>query len=418
MTAPTGPNAAPPGYYMLFLLNDQGVPSVAKFVKLQQGGTLGGCGTPPPADLAPPTVSLTAPGPGKVAGTIDVKASASDDRGVVGVQLRRAATLLADDTSSPYEASWNTTTVPDGTYTLSATARDASGKTATASVTVTVENTDTDGPAVVITNPAAGANVTGVAPVTAAASDPSGVSQVQFRVDGANIGGPDTSAPFSIAWGSINVPNGSHSLTAVARDALGNERTSAGVSVNVNNQDGAPVDALPPKKPPQNTPNNPGGNNPGGNGPGGNGPGGTNAAPSFSRLRLTPATFRQGGLTTISFRLTEAAKVRVSFEQRLPGRRAAGRCVRPRKGTRPNCTRYVGLRPTMTINGKPGANTLSFRGKLSRTRKLAPGRYRVTLVATDSAGKRSRAARANLRLLERAPKGRASSATALALSWF
>ena len=33
------PNAAPPGYYMLFLLNDQGVPSVAKFVKLQAAGS-------------------------------------------------------------------------------------------------------------------------------------------------------------------------------------------------------------------------------------------------------------------------------------------------------------------------------------------------------------------------------------------
>ena len=28
------PNVAPPGYYMLFLLNDKGVPSVAKFVRL------------------------------------------------------------------------------------------------------------------------------------------------------------------------------------------------------------------------------------------------------------------------------------------------------------------------------------------------------------------------------------------------
>ena len=37
--APPNANAAPPGYYMLFLLNDQGVPSMAKFVKLTTGGT-------------------------------------------------------------------------------------------------------------------------------------------------------------------------------------------------------------------------------------------------------------------------------------------------------------------------------------------------------------------------------------------
>ena len=37
ITAPSA-NVAPPGPYMLFLLNDQGVPSVADFVKLQTGG--------------------------------------------------------------------------------------------------------------------------------------------------------------------------------------------------------------------------------------------------------------------------------------------------------------------------------------------------------------------------------------------
>ena len=39
LIAPPNANAAPPGYYMLFLLNDQGEPSIAKFVKLTTGGT-------------------------------------------------------------------------------------------------------------------------------------------------------------------------------------------------------------------------------------------------------------------------------------------------------------------------------------------------------------------------------------------
>ncbi len=38
LSAPPNVNAAPPGWYMLFLLNDQGVPSVAKFVRLRPGG--------------------------------------------------------------------------------------------------------------------------------------------------------------------------------------------------------------------------------------------------------------------------------------------------------------------------------------------------------------------------------------------
>ena len=188
VTAPTGRNAAPPGYYMLFLLNDQGVPSVAKFVKLEEDGPSAAA-----ARRRPPTPhrrrsACSRPPAGTVAGTIDVTATASDDRGVVGVQFRLDGALLADDTKSPYSTTWNTTSASDGPHTLTATARDAAGKTATASRAVTVENTDTDGPLVGINTPAAGATVTGVIAVGAAAGDPSGVSQVQFKVDGANIG--------------------------------------------------------------------------------------------------------------------------------------------------------------------------------------------------------------------------------------
>lgn len=32
--APTSPNRAPPGYYLLFILNGNNVPSVGKFVRL------------------------------------------------------------------------------------------------------------------------------------------------------------------------------------------------------------------------------------------------------------------------------------------------------------------------------------------------------------------------------------------------
>jgi galactose oxidase len=35
VTAPASGNVAPPGYYLLFLLNGSGVPSVAKFVRLK-----------------------------------------------------------------------------------------------------------------------------------------------------------------------------------------------------------------------------------------------------------------------------------------------------------------------------------------------------------------------------------------------
>jgi hypothetical protein len=418
VTAPTGPNAAPPGYYMLFLLNDQGVPSVAKFVKLQQGGTLGGCGTAEPPDLAPPTVNLVSPQNGQVAGTIQMRATASDDRGVARVEFRVDGDLIESDSSSPYIIDWHTSEVTDGPHTVTATAIDVKNKQSLPSTAlVNVENTDTDGPSVSITAPAAGSTVTGVKQITASASDPSNVSQVEFQVDGIRIGAPDPSSPYSVQWGSINVANGQHTLTAVARDTLGNQSTSTPVTVDVQNEEGDPVNALPPKK----TPTNPGGGGGGGGGTGGGGGGGNptapDLAPTLSRLKLSQASFRKGKSTTISFRLSEVAKVKLSFERKLSGRRVHGRCVKPSKSARPNCTRYSKLRTTMTVPGKAGTNSLVFRGRLSRTRVLDVGRYRLTLVATDSTGKRSAAGQLGFKLLERASTARAHAVRAIVLDW-
>ena len=58
---------------------------------------------------------------------------------------------------------------------------------------------------------------------------------MQFKLDGANLGAEDTTSPYSVTWNSTTATNGSHTLTAVARDAAGNSTTSAGVSVTVNN---------------------------------------------------------------------------------------------------------------------------------------------------------------------------------------
>jgi hypothetical protein len=71
--------------------------------------------------------------------------------------------------------------------------------------------------------------------VTASASDDVGVTSVQLRLDGADLGPEDTSAPYSAAWDTTGVANGSHTLTAVARDAAGNATTSDPVTVTVSN---------------------------------------------------------------------------------------------------------------------------------------------------------------------------------------
>ena len=192
-------------------------------------------------DVTPPTVNITAPAAGNVSGTINVTANASDNVGVVGVQFQlNGANLGAEDLASPYSISWNTTTSPNGNYTLTAIARDAAGNTTTSTGVAVTINNDTQAPTVNITAPAAG-TVTGTINVTATAADNVGVAGVQFLLDGANLGTEDVASPFSISWNTATATNGNHTLTARARDAAGNTTTSVGVIVTASNDNQAPT---------------------------------------------------------------------------------------------------------------------------------------------------------------------------------
>jgi hypothetical protein len=66
VTAPPNGNIAPPGYYMLFLLNSSGVPSVAEFVKL---GSLGGNPAPTVSTISPTSGNANGGTPVTITGT-------------------------------------------------------------------------------------------------------------------------------------------------------------------------------------------------------------------------------------------------------------------------------------------------------------------------------------------------------------
>src|SRR5207245_2951224 len=175
-------------------------------------------------DTTPPSVSVTAPvGGASVSGTVSITASASDNVGVVGVQFKLdGANLGVEDTTAPYAVSWKTLGTANGSHTLTAVARDAAGNVATsAGVAVTVSN-DTIPPTVSITAPAPAATVSGTVSVTANATDNVGVAGVQFKLDGVNLGVEVVTAPYAVSWNTLGAANGSHTLTAVARDAAGN----------------------------------------------------------------------------------------------------------------------------------------------------------------------------------------------------
>ncbi len=67
-------------------------------------------GYTPPPDTAPPTASLTSLADGStVSGTVVVDVSASDNVGVVNVDLYVDGALFASDASAPYSFAWDTT---------------------------------------------------------------------------------------------------------------------------------------------------------------------------------------------------------------------------------------------------------------------------------------------------------------------
>ena len=101
-------------------------------------------GPPPPADTETPVATIVAPASGStLTEVVTVSVQATDNVGVTRVELMAGTTSLGNSasTSTPYAFRWDTTTVPNGTYTLQAHAWDAAGHDGvSAPLTVTVAN--------------------------------------------------------------------------------------------------------------------------------------------------------------------------------------------------------------------------------------------------------------------------------------
>jgi len=183
--------------------------------------------TPAAPDVTAPTASISAPANGAfLKGTITVSANASDNVGVTKVEFYKDADAVpyATDTSSPYDASLDTTTLTDGAHTLTVKAFDAAGNvTTSATVSVTVDNTL---PSVTITSPSNNARVSRNTTVTIAAnaSDAIGVTKVEFLVNNV-LKCTDTISPYTCAWAVPSGPNINYSLQAKVYDAAGNTAT-------------------------------------------------------------------------------------------------------------------------------------------------------------------------------------------------
>ena len=200
--------------------------------------TLTGLGLP---DTVAPTAPTDLSAVGAV-GSVNLSWSASsDDVGVTRYNVHRSTTsgFTPSETTKvgqPSTTSFTDTGLPAGTHYYVVTAQDAVGNTSApsneASATATA---DTVAPTVSVTAPSNGATVAGTVNVTASASDNVGVAGVQLKLDGANLGSEVVTTPYTTTWDTTKVSNGSHALTAVARDAAGNTTTSSAVTVTVSN---------------------------------------------------------------------------------------------------------------------------------------------------------------------------------------
>jgi hypothetical protein len=194
-------------------------------------------------DNAAPSVSLNSV-PNTLSGVVTLSATASDaETGVGTVELQYAPTGTSSWVSvcvtgtSPFACRFDTTKVTDGSYDVRAIASDNAGNTTTSAVQkkVTVNNSLAS---VSVESP--GAYVSGSIVLSANANSSNGIASValQYAVHG---GGSwtaictDPSSPYSCAWVTTALSDGSYDLRAVMTDTKGIVTTSATISTTLDN---------------------------------------------------------------------------------------------------------------------------------------------------------------------------------------
>ena len=199
-----------------------------------------GAGTLDPASCSPPPDVTLPSAPTGLGVSVSTPTSvsltwspATDNVGVAGYGLYLDGTRLRDTqgTSATFGGLMCGTT-----HFFGIDAVDAAGnRSGVTTVTATTAACDTTPPTVSVAQPSAGATVSGTAVVAATASDTGGLAGVRLLIDGADVAPEVTSPPYQATWDTTSVPDGAHTLTAVARDTSGNVATSAPVSIKVSN---------------------------------------------------------------------------------------------------------------------------------------------------------------------------------------
>ena len=170
--------------------------------------------------------------------------ASTDNVGVTGYKIYRDGVQVGTSTATNFQ---NTDLTANTSYTYTVAAYDLAGNTSaqSAGVNATTPAVDNTPPSVSMSAPLPGTTVSGNVTVSGSASDNVGVVGVQFLLDGVSLGAEDQSAPYAVQWDSTTATNGTHTLTARARDAAGNTMTtSGGFIVTVSNTVATPADLM------------------------------------------------------------------------------------------------------------------------------------------------------------------------------
>jgi len=190
------------------------------------------------ADTQAPSTTIFSPQNNvTVSGNVLVEVNATDNTGVAGIDLYANDQLVGRDITAPYQFSWDSTQVTDGSATFTAYAQDAAGNEATSSgLSVNVNNQpdaqDKTPPTVSIFDPADGSTVSRTVNIGITSNDNVAVKKLSVLVDGSLKCSTVDTISLGCSWNTRKASSGAHIITAIAEDAAGNSaETSVTVSV-------------------------------------------------------------------------------------------------------------------------------------------------------------------------------------------
>ncbi len=249
-TAPPNANVAPPGYYMLFLVNTQGVPSVAKWVRIgvSAGNGLSFSAANYTVTEGTATATITVTRSGSTAGTASVNYTTANGSALAGSDYTATAGTLsfaAGQTSKTFAVPITNDTAAEVNETVNLTLSSPAGASLGANPTAVLTINDNDAGPSQLKFSIAKYNVTEGAPSATISvlrqGNVSGVASVNYATsNGTNVSGND----YTAASGTLNFAANQNSRTftiSIMNDTLA-ERSEL-VNLTLSNPLGAVLEA-------------------------------------------------------------------------------------------------------------------------------------------------------------------------------